>query len=285
MGGQVGLKARWKTENGASFWRATNDLVLGAGSSYGARVDDLRWPYAPPMGDNLAAYLLGWLAANAPRQFSIIDRINAGDERHPTFMDPEFWDSKHHSDLEDLLRKASQDATQGLTFEAAVEQAIGASDLGLLRHLNMALAVSLLGGIGCRFAPGSDRLDELVAALGAKLTGIVTLNCDLLTEEALTRAKLGWEYQGVAHVGHSGIPVFKVHGSANLKCSPRSRALIAGGSRQGRWNAGPSSIRLREPHHPGRAFVRVRPGAGRPRALRGASIGAPRPLGAGWPTA
>jgi hypothetical protein len=105
-------------------------IALGAGASFGAR-DDVPRCARPPLGRDLADYLLHWLEANEPARWDRETQILSEDEqewRHPLPCDM-LTDAKRRKALRHWLS-----AARGLTRNKAVrfEKAVGKS--WRLRH-------------------------------------------------------------------------------------------------------------------------------------------------------
>ena len=105
-------------------------------------------------------------------------------------------------------------------FEAVMDELAHANRLTILNKVYRAVAWSMLTGRGCRFREGEDGLDALLQHprfAGAKLC-VVTLNYDILTEEALCRLGRKFYYPGVSTEQEStGVQVYKLHGSINWR--------------------------------------------------------------------
>jgi hypothetical protein len=183
-------------------------LVFGAGASHGARSHPRP---SPPLGNQLAGYLLDWLKNNEPgRSDPLWPSLVQEDEADP---DDSLWET--YDELRPLLERARDvAASEGGGFERVMSDLADASRVGLLNALNAVIASSFLGGRGCTFEEEIDLFDRLFAALEPRLRGIVTPNYDILSEEALKRLKIPYFAVGSSDVP-VGVPIYKIHGSVN----------------------------------------------------------------------
>jgi hypothetical protein len=185
-------------------------LVLGAGASLGARVERAAFERTPPLGKDLAGYLLGWLEQNDARDPE--RRRQAALEYDEGRPSSRLWDD--HEAIDGLLRRA-RDWGSDDGFERVMSELAGRPEIGLLATLNAVIAVSFLGGDACGFDEGPDGYDALVSAVGPRLRAVITPNYDLLLEEALARPAMPSRYAGTLDAP-APVVVFKIHGSANF---------------------------------------------------------------------
>jgi hypothetical protein len=212
-------------------------LVLGAGASRGARAD---MECRPPLGTDLAAYLLRWLEVNEPPKRrgewrSITDE--EGDE-----PDEDLWDD--FDELRPVLEKSRYSGTPD-GFERGMVELASARNVRLLGSLNRIMTVAFLGGKGCAFLEGEDLYDRLFRALGTRLRAIVTPNYDLLAEEALRRAGASYCYGGTTD-SPAPIAVYKIHGSVNFAQVPGA----GGGAKLEIAQRNAKTVRAREQQAP-----------------------------------
>ena len=80
-------------------------LVIGAGASFGARRRDLA---RPPLGKDLAGYLLRWFDRNQPREGDVMHAHSARHDRTATSPPPPrlYRHGEHEPDVRPLLLKA-----------------------------------------------------------------------------------------------------------------------------------------------------------------------------------
>ncbi len=196
-----------KADKGAGRSERDTILVLGAGASLGARAG---FALTPPLGKDLAGYLLRWLEENDPRD---------PDRRRTASLDYDagrpsarLWDD--YEALRDLLKRA-RDWGSDDGFERVMSELAAAPERGHLATLNAVIAVSFLGGTACGFDEAPDGYDTLVSALGSGLRAVITPNYDILFEEALPRSGMTSRYAGTLD-GPARVVIFKIHGSANF---------------------------------------------------------------------
>jgi hypothetical protein len=193
-------------------------LIVGAGASYGSRVDD-----RPPLGNELADYLHTWLTQNE-------QRIAAPPAKQGTLEDFQKFRLGGKEPIEavrDFLADARKIEKRG--FEVAMTKLIRSnqSRCGLLEEINSVLAQSFLEGTGCRFREQEDLYDSLLrdyCGLPTAKLQLISFNYDLLLEEAVARV-LGVtgildavDYAGLEQSGRlNGGPIrmYKPHGSIN----------------------------------------------------------------------
>jgi len=165
------------------------------------------------MGQQLAHYLLEWLRANDPANNP--NRFGMPNPSDPSTPSAELWRNGLDSKLRDFLLSAS--ATQEPRgFEVAAES-LRQRDPDLIRPLNRLVTWSMLTGLQCAFTERADRYDHLFGL--PRFQGnlaLISLNYDLLAEEALMRAGRDVCWPGPRDKqGRTGLPVFKPHGSVN----------------------------------------------------------------------
>ena len=197
-------------------------LVLGAGASFGARREEPR----PPLGKQLASYLLGWFDANAPQDGDYEWAHAMEYELDGTAPPDRLYDGD--PDVRPILERAVERSRSSDTgFEDVMDEVMrepSGSRAGLER-LNEVLAISLLGGRACAFERKTDLYDELFSLLCPRLRSIITPNYDVLAEEALERIGLTYRYGGTRYAdmqygipqesGEADVVLYKFHGSAN----------------------------------------------------------------------
>ena len=184
-------------------------FIFGAGASYGARSHA-----PPPLGQQLAQYLLGWLDANAPNEVDHDWSFAMDDELDPRAPCSRLWE---RADAVRRILERAKDLTRGdeIGFEMAMFELMRAREIDLLDRINEIIAVSFLGGRRCDFDERQDRYDDLLGSCGSDLRAIVTPNYDTLAEEALHRRGIGFRYGGTPDSEKGPVTVYKVHGSAN----------------------------------------------------------------------
>ena len=185
-------------------------LVVGAGASFGARPTYRR----PPLGAKLAEYLLGWFDANAPRDGDpswSFAMSNVFDLEAP----PGALFAREPDVRSVLVRAVDLAAKSDTAFEDVMAELLRGQQRALLDRVNELVAAALLGGRACSFREGVDLYDQLFAAVGPRLRGVVTPNYDLLAEEALSRVGLSYRYRAMAGPDDAAVVIDKFHGSAN----------------------------------------------------------------------
>jgi hypothetical protein len=209
-------------------------LLLGAGASYGARLNLAGPPNGPPppRGCELAQYMLRWLRANdpkrAPRTDPSFGQHYIGSPSCANWAGDELWEDEH---LVELIRaltavassERAQPAGEATPFEILMADWTKAEDgYRLFGPAHRSLAYSMNYGYRCAFVECPDRLDLLLAQ--EKPTIVVTVKYDTLTEEALRRRGYRTSHPGLTGIGgveqvSNGngpiVPVFKLHGSVN----------------------------------------------------------------------
>jgi hypothetical protein len=184
-------------------------IVVGAGASFGARDADPR----PPLGDQLADCLARWYAANAPNGPRSVRMDDVTAVEVPSW--DIYWPARVREALEQFLRDAN-----GRGFEKAALDFFNQHHNQLTfmgDHLNRVVGFALLTGDLCAFpeVATGDRYDRLLSRLKGKLA-FVSLNYDILLEEALIRAGLEWDYSGPSLSGvRKPVVGPKPHGSVN----------------------------------------------------------------------
>jgi hypothetical protein len=196
-------------------------LLLGAGASLGARDGyepiDGESPL-PPLGNCLPQYLVHWLAANPQ------DRSRKPD---PFFSGIELWKQNGLDAVTAALKQVASehcDSTLTTSFETLMNGWLSTNNHRCLAATQRLLVYAFTVGCRCAFSSRRDRLIDLVAYL--KPTVIVTVNYDLLLEDALARESCRYKYPSLpGPAGEdfvstgTGDPVllFKLHGSVNWR--------------------------------------------------------------------
>jgi len=114
-----------------------------------------------------------------------------------------------------LVKAAALSKTSPTGFEELMRQLLVAGDRDALTKLNSVIALALLLGDRCAFAPRTDFYDKLFEKLGSRLRCIITPNYDLLDVEALDRCKLSFRFVGERGRKRAEVLVYKFHGSSN----------------------------------------------------------------------
>lgn len=197
--------ARWVTRDVV--------LVIGAGTSHGARPKPRR--LQPPLGKDLAKYLLRWFDKNRPREGDIMHSVDAVNSYEPT-SPPPLRLYERGPDIRPVLLKAVGLSKKSPTgFETLMEQLLVEGDRALLTKLNSVIALSFLLGDGCAFLPHADLYDKLFAKIATRLRCIITPNYDLLDVEALDRLGLTFRFVGEAGRKRADVLLYRFHGSSN----------------------------------------------------------------------
>ncbi len=265
----------------ADRWSGSIDqfIFIGAGASYGARLDS---PLIPPQGDDLASYLLGWLESNDPARWSHEEQILAQDERFtdlPLPCDMLTQSARRKALREWLVQASGEPRNKRTKFETTMQRLWVLRDgstlerwlvnvaltpafirlLGSLKlfnpafdwmnrrtrligDLNWLLAWSLTTGKGLAFTEGVDEYDALFRMYDGQSLALISLNYDLLAEEALVRLRGddGIWFPGVRFgQEQKSLPVFKLHGSCNWLTLPNHQ--IGSGEN---WQPDPSQPAL-----------------------------------------
>jgi hypothetical protein len=215
-------------------------LVLGAGASLGAREG---LAPKPPLGKNLARYLCDWLDANDRARPWLFTRdqqefvrrrlIEAAKEEDKLRKAPDNEEQPEPSvgnsrvPFEDLMARWFRNEDHEWLDIKKGGRRPNRHCRKLLIGTQTLLAYAFLDGKECAFTQQQDRMDELLAR--RMPTVVITLNYDLLLEEALVRARKAYTYPGVRDIGGTAfvsrgggqpstdepIPIFKLHGSIN----------------------------------------------------------------------
>lgn len=206
-------------------------LLLGAGASFGARAES---HLPPPLGAKLGSYLRDWLKANDPKRPLRVARPPYHDEpvsHCPFYAGRNLWSE---NDLADATARLSHVAAaeqsepigSNIPFERLMETlAQHDHSWRLIGTIQRILCYSMLVGWRCAFIAGTDHYDRLLQRVGrARRLVAITLNYDLLLEDALERRGLRFTYPAVRGVAgtiftSSGegavVRVYKPHGSIN----------------------------------------------------------------------
>lgn len=208
--------------------------MIGAGASFGAR-EDLQPGERPPLGKDLAKYLLSWYAAHDPQQWEpethILRAERSLDTSIPCSCDL-LDDVSIRGRMISILEEAKKTA---LGFEEAMNLLWNDQDSPWYeapKRVNQLISWAFTTGDTPQFVERSDLYDELVRKLFQKKgLAVISLNYDVLFEEAVYRV-LGKEvvwYPGVRFGQKElSLPVYKPHGSSNwfvLRGSSRSADL------------------------------------------------------------
>ena len=201
-------------------------LLLGAGASLGARP---RWDTLPPLGSRLGCYLRTWLDANNPTFAE--ERLFDPTGGSPLCTGERLWVERLLPELRESLDEVASvekggNLGQRTPFEILMDGWFQRKDgKDLLIVAQTLLAYAFLVGRACAFHERQDLLDQLVARLPAnRPTIVITLNYDLLLEDALKRAGRRYTYPSVPGVEGTifvsegqgeAIQFFKIHGSIN----------------------------------------------------------------------
>ena len=207
-------------------------LLLGAGASYGARKGLTDPP--PPLGRGLAQYLLQWLDANDPDRPGVEWWKTLEHTADPTIVGAEPWRNKKllaevRTELQAVVAKDRE--TDAPHFEALMDRWVKEPLRrgGYRDHLEFTqrlLSYSMNLGQRCAFIERPDRFDELLGSF--KPSVIVTVNYDLLVEQALARRSMRHCHPGIPGPAAGDtfrelvsegtgpiVPMFKLHGSVD----------------------------------------------------------------------
>ena len=196
-----------------AFMARDTVLVIGAGASYGARPKPRK--LQPPLGKDLARYLLRWFDRNRPRDGDVMHSHYARDGYEATSPPPPTLYQRGPDIRPILLKAVALSKTSPTGFEALMEQLLVAGDRDTLTKLNSVIALSLLLGEGCAFMPREDLYDKLFTKLGPRLRCVITPNYDLLNVEALVRRGLTFRFVGEAGRKRTDVLLYRFHGSSN----------------------------------------------------------------------
>lgn len=176
-------------------------LLLGAGATLGARCEQA---YAPPLGNRLATFLRDWLDASDRREALAFVR------EYRRF--PEARQRIEAAAREEMLDTTS---TSSPPFERMVA-ALSGSDSFVARTVHRILAYAFLFPESRTFLEGHDGYDDLIKhlRLTERETIIITLNYDVLLEEALDRCGVQVSYPKLKDT-QGNVKLFKPHGSVN----------------------------------------------------------------------
>jgi hypothetical protein len=212
-------------------------LVLGAGASLGAREGER---VRPPAGQELARYLRSWLKANDPyKTRTPVSGHPSIASRNPYYVGEALWDLPVWTEANrELRRLAGQERRlprRGTPFEALMKDLskAGFSKRPVLELIQRLIAYSMNFGYRNAFIEHGDLFDDLLRVWGPD--AIVTVNYDLLVEQALQRLHLRYSYLGLpgpaskpgyVSPGDNGnvVPIFKLHGSVNWLAPPTGGA-------------------------------------------------------------
>jgi hypothetical protein len=147
---------------------------------------------------------------------------------HPrsiTMPSKALWQRKRelYDELRVLLKRAAKPRDSAHTgFEYEMDRLVDTKDIDLLRLLESAITWSMLTGRGCRFSEQNDLFDELLDPNSEEKRRvtlpdiIVTLNYDMLLEEALRRCGIDFYYPALEE-NRRGVALYKLHGSINWR--------------------------------------------------------------------
>jgi hypothetical protein len=229
--GPTALPTTDESPSAAAAAKPHTVLVLGAGASLGARED---FDPSPPLGRELAGYLVRWLDINDPatKLRPFIDGFHwPAEGKCPHYAGEELWRTKHLAEVREALAAAAkQEAAPRavgrrgggkVPFEALMDEWSKTwTGQNLVEVAQRILTYAMNVGFRCAFPQCADRLDDLVERVAP--TVIVTVNYDTLTEEALQRRSLRVFYPRLSGLHDAppegpgdAVPVFKLHGSVN----------------------------------------------------------------------
>jgi hypothetical protein len=185
----------------------------------------------PPLGRQLARYLLDWLDANDPESPTVTRWPEFAPTEDPLIVGPGPWrETKLLPVVRGALEEvAAQDAAspEEPHFEPLMDRWAGDSktrhQLELTQRL---LSYSMNFGHRCAFLEQRDLFDDLLATWNPSV--IVTVNYDLLVEQGLWRRGMRDVHPAVPMPSAPGshvdlvsdgagpiVPLFKLHGSVN----------------------------------------------------------------------
>lgn len=190
-------------------------LVLGAGASRGARDGT----GAPPLGHELASYILNWLHTNDPIGLKGRERTLISNPHSAEMPSDRPWDDGIDEVRGVLGSAMGIDSGGAVRFERVMDELAKENRLLLLNRLHRAIVWTMLTGKGCRFSEGVDRYDALFGhpRLRSATVHVATLNYDILAEEALVRLGRSVRYPEVSDSQEAGVPFYKLHGSVNWR--------------------------------------------------------------------
>lgn len=194
-----------------------NLLILGAGASRGARDP------SPPDGGQLLAILS-----------QVLKKLVLAEDQSPLnyYAAAAHWSGEANffskSEIELIDQFVTKAIATGNSYEIAISKVLDGSAEGgkdLLLLLNRLIAFTFwchAEGLGPQtegFRTGEDLYDRCIEKLRLDSSwGSITLNYDILFEQALTRKAIPFFHSGVGAglVGDkAGVPIFKIHGSVN----------------------------------------------------------------------
>lgn len=193
-----------------------NLLLIGAGASYGARIN-LDRRNTPPLGKDLTSFLEKKIS------FSLINKEVRSYRGNIIFSVFQLLQLKYFYTCA---------LVNHLTYEKAVSNLIEKADpryMRLLDLLNRFIVFSFSSGnkfgglFSTAFEPRRDLYSDLICKLNISPTEwvVVSLNYDSLFEQALISANKPFEYVGIKAGNHyesgaaDAIKIFKIHGSIN----------------------------------------------------------------------
>ncbi len=151
-------------------------LVIGAGASHGARMSEPR-ETRPPLGKDLARYLLEWFDENAPRDYRF-DPWNMAMEDETDESAPSDELYEFAAEVRAALAEAATLCTPDnpLGFEQVMAKLLleGEENRQVLTKLNSVIAVSFLGGKKCSLGRANDAYGELFDRIKDRLRSVVT---------------------------------------------------------------------------------------------------------------
>lgn len=186
-------------------------IILGAGASHGARV-----PPSPPLGKDLLDYLDRYLRV-----------IEEHIPRNPHGLP--FREDQQLDRLRSLIENAKEHAW---TYEQLVDNEVAKGnpyneDLALMNRLVVAAFIPPRTGwnppiprLDEAFSERADVYDDFLSKLKDKGCApsnviLVTLNYDLLLEQAINRLGGTYDYMLPGHFRNQGFSLHKIHGSIN----------------------------------------------------------------------
>lgn len=196
-------------------------LVIGAGASHGARMSEPR-ERRPPLGKDLARYLLDWFEENAPRDYRFDPWNMAMEDATDSAPSDDLYDfaAEVRAVLAEAVALCTPDNPLG--FEQVMAKLLreGEDNRHVLTKVNSVITVSFLGGKKCFLGRANDAYGELFDRMKDGLRSVITPNYDLLCEEALDQVGLTFRYASVQGAGDEQVVIYKFHGSANFFQTP-----------------------------------------------------------------